>query len=190
MSLDDTRASFAAEPAPYPLDGPAFADALPTAAVSLQAYTPVALPPRRDGWTAERQRIFLQALAESCRVSVAAQAAGMSLRSAYSLRNHPRAAAFARAWDQALLLAADLLTALAFERAIVGSRREVRRDGRVVAEITEPNDRMLMFLINRFEPHRFGPTAAAPRFADGRIAAARAALPDALDALTDIDDAG
>lgn len=184
MSLDDTSTAYVTPPE---LDLPETTPDL-AAATAFEAYTPIALATRHNGWTAQRQRLFLQTLAESGRVTVAAHAAGMSLRSAYWLRNHPNGTAFARAWDQALLLAADLLTALAFERAIVGSQRVIRRDGRVVAEITEPNDRMLMFLINRFEPHRFGPTAATPRFADGRIAAARTALPDALAALTDVED--
>lgn len=71
-------------------------------------YRPVALSPRRDGWTDLRQYRFLFALAETGRVSVACREAGMSRWSAYRLRDDPRARGFARAWDEALDHARDL----------------------------------------------------------------------------------
>ena len=42
---------------------------------------------RRDGWTAERMRIFLEALADHGSVTHAAREAGVSARSAYKLRD-------------------------------------------------------------------------------------------------------
>lgn len=57
---------------------------------------------RRDGWTAERQVLFLAALANTRSVTVAARAAGMSRESAYRLRERASAALFAHLWDQAL----------------------------------------------------------------------------------------
>jgi hypothetical protein len=62
----------------------------------------VTLSARHDGWTELRQYRFLFALAETGRISVAAREAGMSRQSAYTLREHPRAEAFAAAWDAAL----------------------------------------------------------------------------------------
>lgn len=76
---------------------------------------------RKDGWTAGRQREFLAALADTGCVSVAAEAAGIRPRSAYRLRRHPAGAAFAKAWDEALMVAAGRLTAIAFERAVLGT---------------------------------------------------------------------
>ena len=57
---------------------------------------------RHDGWTAERQRLFIAALAEIGMVSAAAKAAGMSRKSAYALlkRAGPESS-FARAWAEA-----------------------------------------------------------------------------------------
>ena len=57
---------------------------------------------RRDGWTAERQLHFLDALASSRSVRAAAAAAGMSREGAYRLRNRCEDSLFALLWDRAL----------------------------------------------------------------------------------------
>ena len=57
---------------------------------------------RHDGWTAERQALFIAALRLGCSVTRAADAAGMSRKSAYALRRRSAAARFAAAWDLAL----------------------------------------------------------------------------------------
>ncbi len=96
----------ATHPNPVPVD---------TAAGPLPDYHPVTLyRQRRDGWTAERQRTFLTALAASGCVSDACARAGVSRRSAYSLRRRPDARAFAYAWDRALRLAAGRWAAITF----------------------------------------------------------------------------
>jgi hypothetical protein len=65
------------------------------------------------------------------------------------LRHHPDGKAFAAAWDQALQLAAARLMTTAYERAIKGGIRETWRDGKIVAEVREPSDRLLMWLLER-----------------------------------------
>ena len=142
------------DPAPDPT-GPAVADpkADPAAAAAGFAdYTPVALRTRSDGWTAERQRTFLTVLAETGAISTACAKAGVSSRSAYRLRTHPDAAAFASGWDQALKLATVRLTTLAFERATRGTVREVWRNGELVMQTRMPSDRLLMFLLQHLLP--------------------------------------
>jgi NAD-dependent oxidoreductase involved in siderophore biosynthesis len=57
---------------------------------------------RRDGWTAERQRTFIAALARTGRVGRSALEAGMSRESAYRLRRRKGAESFAAAWDEIL----------------------------------------------------------------------------------------
>ena len=57
---------------------------------------------RRDGWTAERQLRFLDALARTRSVTRAAACAGMSRESAYRLRKRRDGALFAAAWDGAM----------------------------------------------------------------------------------------
>ena len=101
----------------------------PNPPVSTEPYAAVELRRRRDGWTAERQRLFLGTLANTGSVAHAAGAADITPRSAYRLRNHPQGAAFARAWDAATMKAAQRLTAIAFERAITGTPHQIWRDG-------------------------------------------------------------
>lgn len=57
---------------------------------------------RSDGWTAERQLRFLDALASTRSVAHAATSAGMSRESAYRLRNRSEGSLFALLWDRAL----------------------------------------------------------------------------------------
>ena|SRR5689334_11867499 len=57
---------------------------------------------RRDGWTAERQLLFLDALARTRSVTKAAALAGISRKSAYRLRARRDGALFAISWDRAL----------------------------------------------------------------------------------------
>jgi hypothetical protein len=63
--------------------------------------------PRHDGWTAARRAHFLLILAQTESVTIACAAVGKSRASAYQLRRHPRGAAFAVAWDEAVQQARD-----------------------------------------------------------------------------------
>nr|MBA3243033.1 hypothetical protein [Acidobacteriota bacterium] len=65
------------------------------------SFEPAAIRTRQDGWTADRQRNFIAALAETGCVSEACAEVGITARSAYRLREHPLAAAFRAAWDHA-----------------------------------------------------------------------------------------
>jgi len=57
---------------------------------------------REDGWTAERQLRFLDALARSRSITKAAAFAGMSRESAYRLRDRREGALFGALWDRAV----------------------------------------------------------------------------------------
>jgi len=167
----------------------------PSAAAETPAEPPQAATPfdgvpledsrkRLAGWSAERQRLFLCALAETGSVHLAAAAARLSARSAYRLR--ARSPAFAAAWDVADQLAVGRLSALAFDRAINGRTEQVWHEGNLVAEKRVPSDRLLMWLLARLDPRRF----AAPwelrkdGAADPQIEA-RESFPGLLDALSD-----
>jgi hypothetical protein len=57
---------------------------------------------RRDGWTADRQLRFLDALAHTRSIAKAAAFVGMSRESAYRLRKRRDGALFGALWDRAL----------------------------------------------------------------------------------------
>lgn len=66
-------------------------------------FSPVTLKSRHDGWTPERQFRFIAELAATRSITRACKAVGMSREGAYTLRDHPEAAAgFAIAWREAL----------------------------------------------------------------------------------------
>ena len=64
-------------------------------------FVPVNVSSRHDGWTAERQIAFIEALAETACVEHACRAVGMSDSAAYKLRRSARGALFREAWDSA-----------------------------------------------------------------------------------------
>ena len=74
-------------------------------APSVPDFDPVKLRYRRDGWTPERQRGFIRALASCGCVLEACRRLGLSTESAYRLCRHPKAASFRRAWEIAVLQA-------------------------------------------------------------------------------------
>jgi hypothetical protein len=124
-------------------------------------WVPVRRRPRRDGWTEEKQRRFIEALADTGLVNAAAAAVGMSRESAYTLRRSPHGAAFARASDAARHYAGGPLEDIAFERAIEGVEHNVYdENGEVVCTKRVYNDRLLMFLLRHLKPERYGGAAA------------------------------
>jgi hypothetical protein len=153
-------------------------------AEAIADYTPVQLAARSNGWTADRQRTFLRALAETASVSVACKAAGITARSAYRLRADPRGAPFAAAWHRALYVATHAMVALAFERATKGTYREHWKNGELIAEIRQPSDTMLKFLLTRLMPSMF---ACKPQDNWDAAHYAQHHFPRLLDKLTDCD---
>jgi hypothetical protein len=65
-------------------------------------FTPAPTRKRHAGWTAERQRKFIEHLSLTGNVGDACALVGVASSSAYRLRNRAGAEGFARAWDAAL----------------------------------------------------------------------------------------
>lgn len=163
------------------------AHAASTTADNIPDFEPARLRPRHDGWTAERQRVFIATLAETGCISDACAVAGISPRSAYRLRGHPQAAGFVEAWDRALAVATGRLASIAFDRAIKGSTREYWKNGEMVAEVRAPSDKILMFLLSKLDTRRFGAFAGLNVAGADPLAVTRAGLASALDGLVDLD---
>src|SRR3954451_1796529 len=76
---------------------------------------------RHAGWTAERQRKFIEHLSLTGHVGEACAVVGVASSSAYRLKHKPGAESFSDAWDAALRLAATTrLPAIAFDQALNG----------------------------------------------------------------------
>lgn len=123
---------------------------------ALPAFTPVPRKCRRhDGWTADRQRRFIDALADLGSVRAAANAVNMTPESAYLLRRHPEADEFRTAWEAALALGVQRLEDIAMDRALNGVEVPVFCFGKVIGTRIVYNDALLMFLLRNRAAHRF-----------------------------------
>jgi hypothetical protein len=98
----------------------------PTAAAvrsQLEQLPPANYATRHDGWTGEKIAVFCEALAETAVVAEACDAARMGISGAYAARR--RNPIFAAAWDAALTIARERLS------ASVGSIRAAARRSRI-----------------------------------------------------------
>ena len=189
------RVSQVPEPTSVPLDFLPDEVQLPVPApapraVSAQNGQPVVPfkpePSRKvGGWSAARQRLYIETLAETGSVHLSARAAGLSARSAYALR--VRSPAFSAAWDTAQQLAVGRLSALAFDRAIHGRVEQVYHQGELVGEKRVPSERLLIWLLSRLDPTRFAlPWERDKDSAADPQAEAQATFPALLEGLTDV----
>jgi hypothetical protein len=175
---DEELAELGIHPAcPEPVEGP-------------ENFDPVPVKHRHDGWTAKRQRAFIQCLAETGCVRTACAEVGLTPRSAYKLREHPLGRAFRSAWDHATSLATTRLTSIAFDRAINGTPERIYRNGELFEERRRPSDRLLMWLLAHHNPVDYGWLAKPPKEpADQSFylpAQARKQMPKLLGKLADI----
>ena len=119
-------------------------------------FTPVPLRPRRDGWTADKQIAFIEALAETGCVEEACRRVGMSDSSAYKLRLRPCGAPFREAWDAALDYSLHRLEQDALSRSRHGVARPVFYKGEQVGEWRHYDERLTMFILRSRRPERYG----------------------------------
>jgi hypothetical protein len=143
---------------------------------------------RHAGWTAERQRRFIEHLSLTGNVGEACAIVGVASSSAYRLRNRAGAESFARAWDAALRLCPTRLVAIGLDRAINGRVERHYKDGELVMERRIPSDYLLTWFISRLDPLQFGSPAAkalAAATGDPREKA-RNELPALMDAFEDV----
>ncbi len=117
----------------------------------LPEFTPVPRKTaRHDGWTPERQRAFIEALADTGSVRRAASMVNMSQANAYTLRRAPGAESFRAAWSAALDYGVLRLKDIAFERAIEGQLVPVFVGGKLMGFQRKHNDALLMFCLRHY----------------------------------------
>ena len=115
--------------------------------------TPARYTQRLDGWTPDRQRGFLERIAEGATVDEASASVGLSPGAAYSLRRRAAGAAFALGWDAAKLVARPIVAETLFLRAIAGQTERVTRPDGEVIERHRYDNRLAMSLLNRLDRH-------------------------------------
>jgi hypothetical protein len=122
----------------------------------LPPFTPVPRQcERHDGWTPERQRAFIEALADTGSVAAACKAVNMAQRGAYFLRRQPGAETFRKAWEAALQLGVQRIEDVVMDRALNGVEEPLYSYGKLVGTRTRYNDRLLMFILRNRAPERF-----------------------------------
>jgi hypothetical protein len=143
---------------------------------------------RNAGWTADRQRRFIEHLALTGHVGEACAVVGVASSSAYRLKNKPGAESFSRAWDAALRLATTRMAAIVVDRALNGRVERFYKDGELVVERRMPSDYLLTWLLSRLDPAQFGsPSAKALAAATGNPCdAARNSLSGLIAAFEDV----
>jgi len=113
-------------------------------------FTPVPRRYRRNGWTPERQKAFIEALADTGCVTRAAAMVNIAQTNAYELRRAPGAEEFRRAWDAVLAFRARPIRDAAFERAMEGELVPVFAGGKLMGFRRKKNDALLMFILRHY----------------------------------------
>ena len=122
----------------------------------LGGYVPVtadALGRRRrcDGFTPERQAVFLDALARCGVAADAARAAGVSRDTVYNLRNRAEGRAFALGWDAAMLMSRGRVSDELHSRALNGVVDKIYRNGELWGERHRHDNRLAMAVLTRLD---------------------------------------
>jgi hypothetical protein len=139
-------------------------------------FAPVPRKYRHDGWTPERQRAFIEALADTGSVHRAAAMVNMSPEGAYYLRRQPTAESFRAAWNAALDHGVQRMKDIAFERAVEGELIPILAGGKLIGYRRRYNDRLLMFCLRHYGQDSAGKRTTINYFSTRAVAGA-AALP-------------
>ena len=115
----------------------------------LLAFEPVPLRYRTDGLTPERQRAYVEALADTGVVREAAARIGVSEQAIARVRRRSDAVDFDRACEAAHMFGARRLRSIAFERAIEGTLKGRYYHGELVGEERVHDNRLLIYLLGK-----------------------------------------
>ena len=119
-------------------------------------------PAARD-WTKAKAARFLEALANSCNVKMAAAAAGVHKCTVYDRRR--KDAEFRAGWARALAAAYGQLELMMLERALHGVEKQVVTKAGETSVMREYNDRVALALLKM---HRDGAAAAEEEIGPGQ----------------------
>ena len=114
-------------------------------------FEPVPVRQRHDGWTPKKQRLYVEALAETGCASEAAARVGMTEQSAARLRRRPDARGFDIACEAAHELGQRHLRSVQWDRAVNGVVQQIWYHGEYKGERRVYSDRLLIHLIDKGE---------------------------------------
>lgn len=127
---------------------------------------------RHDGWTPDRQRAFIEGLADTGSVAAACRAVNMTPEGAYHLRRQPGADSFRAAWAAALDCGVTMLEDKVMERAIHGVEVPVLSCGKQFGTRRVYNERVAMLILQARLPGKYGmQTARAMNGLDKQVLA-------------------
>lgn len=118
---------------------------------TLATARPLTPSRRHDGWTPDRQRAFLDHVAQGVTIGDAARLVGLSAASAYAFRTRAAGAAFAVGWQGALLLQRNRLVDDLTTRAFHGQTDIVTRDDGSRVQRHRHDNRLAMALLTRLD---------------------------------------
>lgn len=128
----------------------------PNGGLPLPEFAPVPRRKRLGGWTVERQRAFIEALADTGSVTDAAKRVNMTTEGAYYLRRAAGAEGFRAAWEAAIEHGVEQLADLAIDRARNGVAVPVYWRDRQIGEKRWYDNRLLMFVLKHHMPNKYG----------------------------------
>lgn len=99
------------------------------------------------------KQTFLDTLRETCNVTLASRACGISSGTAYKHRKDDPL--FAERWDEALGEGIDLLEDAVATRAFKGVEKPVFNRGEVAGYVVEYSDSLAMFLLKAHRPEKY-----------------------------------
>lgn len=117
----------------------------------LPGFEPVPLRYRADGLTPEKQREYVEALADTGVARAAAARIGVSEQAVNRVRRRADARAFDLACEAAQRLGARRLRSIAWERAIEGTVKRHHYHGEVRSEEIVYDNRLLVYLLGKAE---------------------------------------
>ena len=142
-AVDANTAAAMAAAAPHLAKAPDLAEAL--------AAAPFVPSRKTEGWTASRQRRFLEFVALGHSVETAARTVELSPQSAYAFRASARGAVFALGWRAALVLARDRLADTLLARAFDGQTVTVTRADGSQVERHYHDNRLALATLTRLD---------------------------------------
>lgn len=164
------------------LEAARHAEGLAAAAPAGVTIMPALTRTRTDGWTQQRQRQFLRALADTGRYGEAAARVGLSSEAARAFR--ARSPAFQAMCDKALAEGGTTIEEAAYVRAVEGWEEPIVHRGQVIGYRRRFSDVLTKTLLQQTTaaPARRG-GHVAPRLTDEEVSASLAKKLDALDAI-------